>query len=91
MKWYHWVKVVGIMATAIGGSLPLVLLAIALHLLSDFTLQSDSPCAPFSSPNPECDLIGSEPIGCQPPTGVWPSAEGGSWGGVKALFREGTD
>ena len=41
MKWYHWVKVVGIMATAIGGSLPLVLLAIALHLLCDFTLQSE--------------------------------------------------
>ncbi|MCK4414973.1 MAG: right-handed parallel beta-helix repeat-containing protein [Candidatus Eisenbacteria sp.] len=57
----------------------------------DFTLQSDSPCAPFSLPNPECDLIGSEPIGCQPPTGVWPPAEAASWGGVKALFREGTD
>ncbi|MCK4414380.1 MAG: right-handed parallel beta-helix repeat-containing protein [Candidatus Eisenbacteria sp.] len=57
----------------------------------DFTLQADSPCAPFSSPNPECDLIGSEPIGCQPPTGVWPPAEGGSWGRVKALFLEGTD
>ncbi|MCK4414670.1 MAG: right-handed parallel beta-helix repeat-containing protein [Candidatus Eisenbacteria sp.] len=57
----------------------------------DFTLQADSPCAPFSSPNPECDLIGSEPIGCQPPTGVWPPAEAASWGGVKALFREGTD
>ncbi|MCK4415403.1 MAG: right-handed parallel beta-helix repeat-containing protein [Candidatus Eisenbacteria sp.] len=57
----------------------------------DFTLQADSPCAPFSSPNPECDLIGSEPIGCQPPTGVWPPAGITSWGGVKALFREGRD
>ncbi len=57
----------------------------------DFTLQEDSPCAPFSLPNPECDLIGSEPIGCQPPTGIWPPADITSWGGVKALFRHGTD
>ncbi|MCK4414821.1 MAG: right-handed parallel beta-helix repeat-containing protein, partial [Candidatus Eisenbacteria sp.] len=53
----------------------------------DFTLQSDSPCAPFSLPNPECDLIGSEPIGCEPPTAVLPPAEDATWGGVKALFR----
>ncbi|MCK4415419.1 MAG: right-handed parallel beta-helix repeat-containing protein [Candidatus Eisenbacteria sp.] len=56
----------------------------------DFTLQSDSPCAPFSPPDPECDLIGSEPIGCQPPTAVLPPAEAASWGGVKALFRSQT-
>ncbi len=32
----------------------------------DFTLQVDSPCAPFSPPNPECDLIGAWPVGCDP-------------------------
>jgi len=31
---------------------------------SDFTLQAISPCAPFSPPNPECDLIGAWPVGC---------------------------
>ncbi|MBD3237153.1 MAG: S8 family serine peptidase, partial [Candidatus Eisenbacteria bacterium] len=30
----------------------------------DFTIQDDSPCAPFSPPNPECDLIGAWPVGC---------------------------
>jgi hypothetical protein len=30
----------------------------------DFALQGDSPCAPFSPPNPECDLIGAWPVGC---------------------------
>jgi predicted outer membrane repeat protein len=30
----------------------------------DFALQEDSPCAPFSAPNPECDLIGAWPVGC---------------------------
>jgi hypothetical protein len=28
-------------------------------------LAEASPCAPFSPPNPECDLIGAWPIGCQ--------------------------
>jgi hypothetical protein len=32
----------------------------------DFRLHEDSPCAPFSSPNPECDLIGAWPVGCGP-------------------------
>ncbi|MCK4415498.1 MAG: right-handed parallel beta-helix repeat-containing protein [Candidatus Eisenbacteria sp.] len=32
----------------------------------DFTLPEDSPCAPFSPPNPECGLIGSEPVVCDP-------------------------
>ncbi|MCK4304009.1 MAG: right-handed parallel beta-helix repeat-containing protein [Candidatus Eisenbacteria sp.] len=31
-----------------------------------YTLQSDSPCAPFSPPNPECGLIGAWPVGCDP-------------------------
>jgi hypothetical protein len=25
----------------------------------DFTLHGDSPCAPYSAPNPECGLIGA--------------------------------
>ena len=31
-----------------------------------YTLQSDSPCAPFSPPNTDCDLIGAWPVGCEP-------------------------
>lgn len=49
----------------------------------DFTLQDCSPCAPFTPPNPECDLIGARPVGC----GGSPAIKT-SWGGVKALFRE---
>ncbi len=49
----------------------------------DFTLRESSPCAPFTPPNPECDLIGAWPVGC----GGTPIAPI-SWGGVKALFRE---
>ena len=30
----------------------------------DFEIQANSPCAPFTLPNPECDLIGACPIGC---------------------------
>jgi len=30
----------------------------------DFGLPPESPCAPFSEPNPECDLIGAWPVGC---------------------------
>lgn len=30
----------------------------------DFTIHADSPCAPFSPPNPECDLVGAWPVGC---------------------------
>lgn len=30
----------------------------------DFCLLDTSPCAPFSPPNPECDLIGAWPMGC---------------------------
>jgi predicted outer membrane repeat protein len=32
---------------------------------SDPTLASLSPCAPFTMPNTECDLIGNWPVGCQ--------------------------
>lgn len=46
-------------------------------------LSETSPCAPFSEPNPECDLIGAYPVGCGPtPTPVQ------SWGRIKTLFRE---
>jgi hypothetical protein len=31
----------------------------------DLRLQPESPCAPFTPPNPQCDLIGSEPVGCR--------------------------
>ncbi|MCK4305223.1 MAG: right-handed parallel beta-helix repeat-containing protein, partial [Candidatus Eisenbacteria sp.] len=32
----------------------------------DLTLHEDSPCAPFTPPNPGCDLIGAYPVGCAP-------------------------
>jgi hypothetical protein len=48
----------------------------------DFTLQCTSPCAPFSPPNEECDLIGAWPVGC----GGTPVSES-TWGVIKALFR----
>ncbi|MCK4306220.1 MAG: hypothetical protein KAY24_18410, partial [Candidatus Eisenbacteria sp.] len=36
-----------------------------LHpVIPDLRLHSDSPCAPFSPPNPECNLIGAWPVGC---------------------------
>jgi hypothetical protein len=47
----------------------------------DFTLHADSPCAPFTPPNPECDLIGAWPVGC----GSTPVIAT-TWGRVKSLF-----
>jgi hypothetical protein len=29
------------------------------------SIRTDSPCAPFTPPNPECDLIGAWPVGCE--------------------------
>lgn len=49
----------------------------------DLTLHGDSPCAPFSLPNPECDLIGAWPVGCGPTP-----ATSTTWGQLKALFSE---
>lgn len=49
----------------------------------DFTLSSDSPCAPQTPPNPECGLIGAWPVGC----GGTPVVEA-TWGGIKSLFRK---
>jgi len=31
----------------------------------DFTLSVGSPCAPYSAPNEECDLIGAWPVACE--------------------------
>jgi predicted outer membrane repeat protein len=50
--------------------------------IDDFTLHCTSPCAPFSPPNVECDLIGAWPVGC----GGTPVSET-SWGRIKAVFR----
>jgi hypothetical protein len=30
----------------------------------DLRLQPSSPCAPYTPPNPECDLLGAQPVGC---------------------------
>ncbi len=48
----------------------------------DFTIACDSPCAPFTPPNPECDLIGARPVGCGS-TAVTEC----SWGAIKSLFH----
>lgn len=48
----------------------------------DLSLQEDSPCAPFSPPNPECDLIGAMPVSCGS-TGT----QTRTWGAIKALYR----
>lgn len=50
--------------------------------LGDFRLDSESPCAPFTGPNPDCDLIGAHPVGC----GGTP-ASSATWGTIKAMFR----
>ncbi|MFC1572848.1 FlgD immunoglobulin-like domain containing protein [Candidatus Eisenbacteria bacterium] len=38
----------------------------------DLNLQEGSPCAPFSTPNEECDLIGALPVGCSGESECWP-------------------
>jgi len=48
----------------------------------DFSLSCASPCAPFTPPNDECDLIGAWPVGCETP--VVPA----TWSGIKILFRD---
>jgi len=49
----------------------------------DYHIAEDSPCAAFSPPNEDCDLIGAWQIGCGL-TGALPI----TWGGIKALYRE---
>jgi hypothetical protein len=48
----------------------------------DFTLHENSPCAPFTPPNEECDLIGAWPVGCGPT-----AVQMGTWGAIKAMYR----
>jgi hypothetical protein len=48
----------------------------------DLTLHEDSPCAPFTPPNEECDLIGAWPVGCGPT-----AVQMGTWGSIKAMYR----
>jgi len=52
----------------------------------NLSIRSDSPCAPFSEPNAECDLIGAWPVGC-----VVTRTNGGqdrrTWSSLKALYR----
>jgi len=49
--------------------------------LGDLTIAVSSPCAPFTPPNEECDLVGAEPVAC----GETPSVPR-SWGWIKARF-----
>jgi predicted outer membrane repeat protein len=51
----------------------------------DFQLDAASPCAPFSPPNPECDLAGARPVGC----GGTPVTLS-TWGAIKALYGGGS-
>jgi hypothetical protein len=58
----------------------------------EFQLRGGSPCAPFSPPNQECDLIGAWPVGCDPTSGIaddepGPQRESSSWGGIKVGYR----
>ncbi len=48
----------------------------------DLALQCTSPCAPFTPPNPECDLIGAWPVGCGGTT-----VQRSTWGEIKGIFR----
>ena len=50
--------------------------------LDDYQIAAESPCAPFSDPNPDCDLIGALPVGC----GIVP-VRSASWGAMKSMYR----
>jgi predicted outer membrane repeat protein len=58
----------------------------------DFTLDANSPCAPYSPANPECDLVGAWPVACgassvpEPPADD-PPTTATSWGALKSMFR----
>ncbi|MBC8367789.1 right-handed parallel beta-helix repeat-containing protein [bacterium] len=55
----------------------------------DFTLQENSPCRPFSPPNPDCGMIGAWPVACMGPTSVpenSASSEATHWGDLKRRF-----
>jgi Chlamydia polymorphic membrane protein (Chlamydia_PMP) repeat len=51
----------------------------------NFSIRSDSPCAPFSGPNTECDLAGAHDVGCTPPSAI----EGGSSVSVLSILEAG--
>lgn len=48
----------------------------------DFELRNDSPCAPYSPANPDCDLVGAWPVGCGSTATTITT-----WGYLKARFR----
>lgn len=48
----------------------------------DLTLDETSPCAPFSPPNEDCDLIGAWPVACG---GTAAAAQ--TWSGLRRLYR----
>jgi predicted outer membrane repeat protein len=52
------------------------------HTGGDLTLHEDSPCAPFTPPNEECDLIGALPVACGTT-----AVRMGTWGSIKAMYR----
>jgi hypothetical protein len=52
------------------------------HAGGDYRLWCDSPCAPFTPPNEECDLIGALPVGC----GGTPTLEV-TWGEIRLRSR----
>jgi hypothetical protein len=51
----------------------------------DFTLQENSPCGPYSPPNPDCGIIGAWPVACMGPTSV-PESDLTQWGDLKRRF-----
>lgn len=52
--------------------------------LENYSLQSDSPCAPGNHPDGiDCGLIGPLPVGCGP-LGI----ETRTWGSIKAMYRD---
>ncbi len=46
----------------------------------NFHLRDASPCAPYSPPNEECDLIGAWPVGCTTSTAA------STWSSLKTLY-----
>jgi parallel beta-helix repeat protein len=53
----------------------------------DFRLHFGSPCAPFTPPNPECDLIGACDVGCVMTTVAEPRWDSTTWSTLKAMYR----
>ena len=53
-----------------------------MEYTGDFSIHANSPCAPGSSPNPECGLIGAWDIGCG-----GTHARPATWGTLKSMYR----